>query len=269
MRLKNVVRFSMKTRLWIAGFLWLLVGGIAFFYTVTGQQLVHWSQNTMTLMTQKADRALRWPIQIVWQDEMHYTKDEEIQKVKGLKSGQEMHSISLSSVQEKIEKLPWVRSAVVEVYWPNTLLITIAEKMPLAIWQYNRTYHPLDERAEIIDTTKLLPADLLLVVGADAPKHLLSLIQDLEQVPDIYQYVRAAVRINGRRWNLKLFNAEKGLEISLPESGVLAALRRLEAHNQKEKLIKRQIASIDLRTPDKVVIKPIAAQKEKKKVVRQ
>ena len=111
--------------------------------------------------------------------------------------------------------------------------------------------------------------DLLLVVGADAPKHLLSLIQDLEQVPDIYQYVRAAVRINGRRWNLKLFNAEKGLEVSLPESGVLAALRRLEAHNQKEKLIKRQIASIDLRTPDKVVIKPIAAQKEKKKVVRQ
>ena len=137
--------------------------------------------------------------------------------------------------------------------------------MPLALWQNNRKYHPLDERAEIIDTTKQLPADLLLVVGPDAPKHLIPLIKDLEQVPDIYQYVRAAVRVGERRWNLKLFNAEKGVEVLLPETNILSALRRLDAHNKQEKLIKRQIAAIDLRTADKVVLKPLTASKTPQK----
>ena len=268
MRLK-IKNFSLpvKTRLWIAAVLWLFIGGVAFFYSKPGQNLVEWVQRAWAEVSEKSGRNLK-QIKVVWRDDVHYTKEGEILKAIGFAPGDSMGQISLSAVQEKIEKLPWVRTAVIERYWPNTLKITIEEKIPLAIWQHNRTYHPLDERAEIIDTTKLLPADVLLVVGPDAPKHLLSLLRDLEQVPDIYQYVRAAVRVHERRWNLKLFNAETGLEILLPESGVLKALKRLDARNKKDKLVKRQIALIDLRSEEKVVFKPITAEKEKKKVAK-
>ena len=266
MRLKKFhFHFSLKTRAFFACGLWACVGIATFLCSETGQQFSKWSQQMWQTAGQKSGRSLQ-QVFVDWQEPNHYTKREEILKTIGVARGDAMADIDLNEMKQKIEALPWVRQTVVERYWPNTIKITIAEKMPLALWQNNRQYHPLDEQAKIIDTTKQLPADLLLVVGPDAPKHLVPLIRDLEQVPDIYQYVRAAVRINERRWNLKLFNAEKGVDVLLPETGVLDALQRLENHNKKEKLIKRQVAAIDLRTKDKVILKPIENGAQLKKV---
>lgn len=260
----NYFKWSFKLRSLIAGGIWLFIFIIAFFCSETGHQFTNWTKKTFEIATLKAERTLK-QVEINWVKDTHYTKTEEILKVIEVAQGTEMSKIQLDELHQKIEKLPWVKYAIVERYWPNILKITIDEKMPLALWQNNRKYHPLDEQAEIINTTKQLPADLLLVVGPDAPKHLIPLIQDLEQVPDVYQYVRAAVRVGDRRWNLKLFNAETGLEILLPESNVLEALQRLDNHNKKDKLIKRQLVAIDLRTKDKVILKPIPDVKTKPK----
>ena len=271
MRLKKIaLNFTLKTRSLLACGVWVCVGIVAFFSSETGKHFSEWAQQTWQTALQKSGRSLQ-QVTVDWQGSTHYTKTEEILKTIGVARGDAMSSVDLNEMKQKIEKLPWVRHTAIERYWPNTIKITIEEKMPLALWQNNRQYYPLDEYAQVIDTTKQLPADLLLVVGPDAPKHLVSLIRDLEQVPEIYQYVRAAVRVNERRWNLKLFHVEKekGLEVVLPETGVLNALQRLEAHNKKEKLIKRQVASIDLRTKDKVILKPIevanSTSKAKKK----
>lgn len=265
MRLKiHIFKLTLKARAWLACVLWLFVGVLTFFYSEMGQSFSSWTQHVWQMAEQKSGRSLR-QIEVVWQTPAHYTKTEEILKTVGVVQGAPMASIDLDDIQQKIEKLPWIRTVIVERYWPATIKMTIEEKVPLALWQNNREYHPLDEHAEVIDTTKQLPADLLLVVGPDAPKHLIGLIRDLEQVPDIYQYVRAAVRINERRWNLKLFNAEKGVDVLLPETGILDALHRLEDHNKKEKLIKRQVEAIDLRAKDKVILKPIETAVAQKK----
>jgi len=260
----NYFKWPIKTRGIIAVSLWCFIGIVAFFCSVTGHRFVDWTKDCVNVAYQKTGRSLK-QIEVNWLTPTHYTKTDEILKTIHIKQGVPMDQIHLADLQTKIEKLPWVRTAVVERYWPDTIKITIEEKMPLALWQNSRQYHPLDEKAQIINTTNQLPADLLLVVGPDAPKHLISLIQDLEKVPEIYQYVRAAVRVSERRWNLKLFNAEKGLEILLPETNVLAALQRLDEHNKKEKLLKRKIASIDLRTNGKITFKPIETQKPKAK----
>ena len=261
----NCFKWSLKTRAIIAGAVWCCIAVIAFFCSKPGEQFTNWTKESLTIAAQKAHRNLR-QVEVIWLNQTHYTKTEEILKTIGIKKGDPMAEIQLKDLQEKIEQMPWVRTAIVERYWPDTIKITLEEKTPLALWQNNRQYHPLDDKAEIINTSKQLPADLLLVVGPDAPEHLISLIRDLEQVPDIYQYVRAAVRVGERRWNLKLFNAEKGLDVLLPETNVLSALKRLDTHNKQEKLIKRQIAAIDLRTKGKVALKPLAASKEKQKV---
>ena len=260
----NYFKWPLKVHTIIAGALWLFIGIVAFFYSIPGQHLVAWTDHTWQLAAQKTGRHLK-QVEVNWLTPSHYTKTEEILKIIQVKQGDAMANVDLNKIQEKIEKLPWVRTAIVERYWPNALKITIEEKLPLALWQNNRRYHPLDDQAQIIDTTRQLPADLLLVVGPDAPKHLIALIKNLEQVPEIYQYVRAAVRVGERRWNLKLFDAEKGLEVLLPETNILTALKRLDDHNKKEKLIKRKVAAIDLRTKDKVILKPLASEPEKPK----
>ncbi len=265
MRLKyNYFKWSIKIRTMIAMSVWCFIAVVAFFCSATGHHFIDWTKKCTDIAYQKTERHLR-QVEVNWLTPSHYTKTEEILKTIHIKQGDSMAQIHLKELQTKLEKLPWVRTAIVERYWPDTIKITIKEKMPLALWQNSRKYHPLDDHAQIINTTNQLPADLLLVVGPDAPKHLIPLIQDLEKVPDIYQYVRAAVRIGERRWNLKLFNAEKGLEVLLPETNVLAALQRLDNHNKQEKLIKRKIAAIDLRTKDKVIIKPIEPPKPKVK----
>lgn len=266
MRLKGrTLKLSLKTRAWILVGVWVCVGIVAFFCSTTGKNFSAWTRQTWQMAAQKSGRSLQ-PIKIDWESETHYTREDEVRKTIGLNPGTDMSTIDLKQIKQKVEKLPLVRECVVERYWPDTIRLTIKEKLLIAIWQNNRQYHPLDEYAEVINTTKQLPADLLLVVGPDAPQHLIRLIRDLEQVPDIYQYVRSAVRINERRWDLKLFDAEKGLNVVLPETGVLDALKRLDEHNKKEKLIKRQLALVDLRTKGKVVYRPIETDGSKKKV---
>jgi len=265
MRLKcNIFKWSLKKRTYLAGIVWLFIAVVAFIKSETGIAFTTWIQNKAHVAIEKAHCDLA-QVKVIWKTEAHYTKTEEVLQVIGIRQGMKMSEIDLNAIRKNIEHLPWVRSVIVERLLPNNLRLTIEEKTPLALWQNNKKYKPLDEYATVIETSQKLPADLLLVVGKDAPKHLLSLLKDLETVPEIYQYVRAAVRINDRRWNLRLFNAEKGVEILLPDTKIADALNRLDVHNKKEKLIKRQIAAIDLRTDDKVILKPLTPPTKKQK----
>jgi cell division protein FtsQ len=43
-------------------------------------------------------------------------------------------TVGLDRVREGLEKLPWVREARVERHWPDTLVVSITEHVPLARW---------------------------------------------------------------------------------------------------------------------------------------
>lgn len=269
MRLKaNVFKWSLKLRLWILGGLICVVGILAFFSSQIGHETVDWVKNKIAVIHDKAQLNVQ-QIEVAWEKEFHYTSKADIEKAIDLKQGEAMSDVNLTAIRERIEKLPWIRACIVERYLPNNLKVFIIEKNPIAIWQNNKKYHPLDEFAEPIATSKKMPSDLLLVVGDEAPAHLLNLLAALTTVPEIHQYVRSAVWVGKRRWNLKLFDAEKGVEVLLPEGEeLLTALKRLEATDKKERLIKRKIKSIDMRQQDKIILRPIEvkkADKDKKK----
>ena len=175
-----------------------------------------------------------------------------------------LHSVSLSKTRQDLLNLPWIKEASVERHLPDTLVIRITEKTPVALWQNNQTYQPLDERGKPIKDDKQLPADLILVVGADAPEHTLSLLAALEQVPHLNALVRSAVRVEKRRWNVYLMNAENGLEIMLPETGFDLALKRLEHQDEKENLLKKNLQAIDMRLKDRIILHPKKIQHLKK-----
>ncbi|MFO7541917.1 MAG: cell division protein FtsQ/DivIB [Thiobacillus sp.] len=46
-------------------------------------------------------------------------------------------TVDLESVRNSLEKLPWVREARVERRWPDTLVVSITEHVPLARWNDN------------------------------------------------------------------------------------------------------------------------------------
>jgi cell division protein FtsQ len=64
--------------------------------------------------------------------------------------------------------------------------------------------------------------------------------------------VNAAYRSGGRRWNLRMDN---GIDVRLPEIDAFVAWGRLAKYEAQHKLLGRDIGSIDLRLPDRVVVK--------------
>ena len=125
----------------------------------------------------------------------------------------------------------------------------------------------MDETGTPIKDDKLLPADLILLVGTDAPENALALLTALEQVPSINALTRSAVRIEKRRWNLHLLDAEAGLEIMLPETNFDVALKRLEHQDEKDNLLQKDLQAIDMRLKDRIILHPkkISSKKKDKK----
>lgn len=61
--------------------------------------------------------------------------------------------------------------------------------------------------------------------------------------------------ISGRRWNLILDDIRNGITIKLPEENIEAAWKKLVKLDETKGIFKRKLTIIDLRLPDKVVVK--------------
>ena len=199
--------------------------------------------------------------------EGHYrTRKEDIMRVTGLVQGTPIWDVPITDIQKRVEELPWVKSAVIERHMPGqldsdgqpmpaTLYIRLTEKEPVAVWQDGQKYLPLDATGKPIQDTQTPLADLLLVVGKGAPEQTPALLEILERYPDIRRQVRSAVRVSRRRWNLMLNDAENGVVVKLPETGIGEALARLTRAAESEKLLKRDLSMIDLRQNDRLIVR--------------
>ena len=176
--------------------------------------------------------------------------------------GAPMLGIDLEAAQRRLEKLPWVRSAGVERRFPDTVRVTIVERLPLALWQRRNELVLVDDRGDVIahEDLERFP-DLLVIVGKDAPVHAGSLLKILSNEPDLKKRVNAAVRVGARRWNLRMDN---GVYIWLPERGALDAWNRLARFDRLHGLLEQDLQSIDLRIPDQLIVRTRGPAKGKK-----
>lgn len=173
-----------------------------------------------------------------------------------------LFSFDVHIARDALRKLPWVSEARVAKAYPDRILIDIVERSPIAVWQSNGELW-LVER----DGARIAPFDdrfaaLPLVVGAGAAEEAAHFVALVARHPLIASRVKAHVRIGERRWNLVL---ENGVTVLLPagrEDAELTALAKIEAENA---LLSRDIGEIDMRMPDRLVVRltPQAAERRK------
>ena len=120
-------------------------------------------------------------------------------------------AVDLWRAKTELEKLPWVRSAAIERRLPHTLHVRLTERRPLALWQHEGKQHVIDRQGEVIPGADLSRfARLPLVVGDSAATRAAALVEMLGREPALAARVTAAVRVDDRRWNLRVDDFDRG-----------------------------------------------------------
>jgi len=182
----------------------------------------------------------------------------DIIRMLGIKRGTLMVDVDVDEARARLEALPWVQSAEVRRVWPDRIYVRVVERKPVAIWQNDGELAVIDRTGHAIsgeDVTRF--TNLPLVVGKGAETAAAGLLDLLSRQPQLRNHVKAAVRVGERRWNLRLDN---GVEVRLPEEGAEAALAELVRLAREQDILSRDIKAIDLRFPDRLIVKLPQAQ---------
>jgi cell division protein FtsQ len=164
-------------------------------------------------------------------------------------------AVNPTRAREQLEALPWVHHAVVERRLPGTLYVRLVERKPLALWQHGGRIELIDREGGVIPVTRLDQfAKLPMVVGDGAATHAAELITMLASEPDLAARITAAIRVGDRRWNLRIDNA---IDVLLPADDPVRAWSRLANLERADAILKRQVQAIDLRLPDRLVLRII------------
>lgn len=170
-----------------------------------------------------------------------------------VKRGEPILSVNLEAARARVLALPWVRRASLRRVLPSTLVLEIIERRPLALWQHEKRFALIDDEGTVIKSTGLERfADLIVVVGPEAPPHAADLVDLLDRHPDLRPHVRAAVWVGNRRWNVRL---DGGIDVRLPEQDPGAAWARLADYQRRHHVLERDVRILDLRFPDQVIVR--------------
>jgi cell division protein FtsQ len=181
------------------------------------------------------------------------TDARDVRAVLDARKGSPILAFDPYAAKTELEKLSWVRRATVERRLPGTILVQLEERIALALWQRQGRFTVIDsEGKEIAGTDPARFADRPVVVGDDAPEHAAALVALLETEPQLMKRINAAVRVGGRRWNLRLDN---GVDVNLPEANPGAAYERLAQLSRDNALIDRNLVAVDLRLPDRLILR--------------
>ncbi len=181
------------------------------------------------------------------------TDDKDIITLLTVGAGNSTLTFDAQKAQARLQWLRAVKSATVRKVYPDKVIVSIVEKVPVARWRVGDTTWLIDDAGQKIGTDIASYTDLPLVIGEGAADDAVVMARVMERHPALKEDLAALSRIGDRRWDLIYRN---GLRVQLPESGVAQALDRLEMYQNDYQLLGRDVMLIDLRVAGLVTLKP-------------
>ena len=245
-------RLALKRLSYAIMMLWIAVMlGVGFWFVHSGRvtALIERTEDRLAELSVRMGLSL----QSTFLEGKNYTKRDAIIKALGVSNGQPLLTIQLADIKKRLEKLDWVKSAIVERRLPNTLHILIVERNPIAMWQNAGQIYLVDDEGSLIIEENLDPfkKDLVIMIGSDAPLYANQLLSLLKQDMELYKHVDSATRRGERRWDLRF---REGIEVKLPEEHPEKAWQALGNLFRGRKLFNKNIRAIDLRVAGKMFV---------------
>jgi cell division protein FtsQ len=165
-----------------------------------------------------------------------------------------MPLVDLDGTRARLLRLPWVREARVSRRLPDTLVIEVIERVPVAVWQQQGRYSLIDADGVVLEPVGSAMPDLVRLIGTDANRRFAALNALLEAAPRLRPMVTDAAWVGQRRWDLHF---QGGETLSLPEGDAEArrAIERFAQLDQRDSLLGRGFARIDMRDPRRAYIR--------------
>jgi len=180
----------------------------------------------------------------------------DIVKAAGVYKDEPLLGLDLKALQGRVEHVGWVKEARIVRLLPDTLVIAVKERRQLAVWQHDGKSVVIDEHGQPIpEANPARFATLPLVVGAGGAEHAPEILPVLAQRPKLMGRMEALVRVDDRRWDLRL---KDGSLIQLPAVEQEQALMQLEQLDSRSRILDLGFERIDLRNPDVVAVRPRA-----------
>ena len=162
-------------------------------------------------------------------------------------------SIDPGAARARLKQLAWVRDAEITRVLPDAIEVRLHEHKPFAVWQHRQLLFLIDSEGRTLEPA--VPnehRDLPLVVGDGAAEKAGEIIGLVDRYPEIARRFQAAVRVSERRWTIKLAD---GPDLELSSEDPAQSLERIIRLERDQRLLDRAIDAIDLRMPDRVVLR--------------
>lgn len=166
----------------------------------------------------------------------------------GFEPGQSIFGADLQAARARLLTLDWVADAEVRRQYPDSIAVSLVEKLPFALWQTTDGLYVVERSGRVITKAEASSyPHLPLFVGDGAPAAGAELVDAIALHRAIAARVKAMQRVSERRWNLLL---DDDVVVELPETGWAKQLDVLENLIVDKGVLERDIKEIDLRSPD-------------------
>lgn len=181
-----------------------------------------------------------------------YTSNKQIASTLKIKEGMPIFSISLDDLKTRLEKIEWIKHAIITRRLPNDIHIYIIERTPIALGQKDHKLHIIDDEGFIIREKKLdQHLHLPIIIGDGAENYANSLMEILKVDPELFKHIAAVIRVNEHRWNVRFDN---DIEVKLPEKDLKKSWAKVIKMYKNKVLFDPKNIVIDLRIPNKIYI---------------
>lgn len=215
------------------------------------------AQETARQLTSQALVAVGFGIDQVSITGQRFTLDSDVYDALDLTNVKTFAALDTAAALKRIERISWVDTAQISRVFPGQLTVEIKERSPAAVWARGGTRYLIDATGRTLgpvaaNSNWVLPQIAGEGANADAPL----LLAALGRHKDIQSRFSHAERIAERRWSVVLNN---GSRIELGADREVEGLDQVAASTILRKAISAAPVIVDVRTPGRAVMRPVAA----------
>jgi len=172
-----------------------------------------------------------------------------------VEKGDPIFEFSPEHAQRFIQRVSWVEDVKITRVLPDKIHIQLQERQAAALWRRDGNKVSVVDKQGVVLTSKNWEQfeELPIVVGKNAIDHLDQLLTLLEAEPEIAGKLETARPIGNRRWDLQMSN---NIKVKMPATDTALAFGTLSHAQEEDQILdSHQISFIDLRVPDKMIVK--------------